>query len=135
MRTHRYFILNLILISLFGNALFVHAQAKRKDIGKLVFERSCFDVIHYEIQVKLSPSEKFIHGSNNIEFKMLEASSKIQLDFTKSMNLDSAKYLGRPMAFKRKGNIVIFNFAEGLKKSSIHSILLYFYISHVKHKT
>jgi hypothetical protein len=85
MRTHRYFILNLILISLFGNALFVHAQAKRKDIGKLVFERICFDVLHYDIQLKLSPSEKFISGFNNIEFKMLEASSKIQLDFPVSL--------------------------------------------------
>ena len=126
MRTHRYFILNLILISLFGNALFVHAQAKRKDIGKLVFERSCFDVIHYEIQVKLSPSEKFIHGSNNIEFKMLEASTKIQLDYTKSMNLDSAKYMGESIAFKRKGNIVLFDFPNGLLKNSTYSLLLYF---------
>ena len=43
----------------------LHAQAKRKDIGKLVFERSCFDVIHYDIEVKIKPSEKFISGINS----------------------------------------------------------------------
>ena len=126
MRSPTHFILILFLVSLFGNVLFLQAQAKRKDIGKLVFERSCFDVMHYDIEVKIKPTEKFISGSNAIEFKMLEASTKIQLDYAKSMNLDSAEYLGKPIAFKRKGNIVLFDFPGGLLKNSSHNLLLYF---------
>ena len=42
------------------NVQSLHAKAKRKDIGKLVFERSCFDVIHYDVKVKIKPNEKFI---------------------------------------------------------------------------
>jgi aminopeptidase N len=57
---------------------------------------------------------------------MLEASSKIQLDYSKSMNLDSAEYLGKPIAFKRKGNIVLFDFPGCLLKNSSHNLLLYF---------
>lgn len=104
----------------------LHAQAKRKDIGKLVFERTCFDVVHYDIQVKLSPNEKFISGSNRIEFKMLENASKIQLDYTKNMNLDSARFMDKPIAFKRKGNILLFDFPAGLLKNSSYTLLLYF---------
>ena len=79
-RLNQYFS-SIILFILILNMQLLHAQAKRKDIGKLVFERTCFDVVHYDIQVKLSPNEKFISGSNRIEFKMLENSSKIQLDY------------------------------------------------------
>ncbi len=104
----------------------LHAQAKRKDIGKLVFERTCFDVVHYDIQVKLSPNEKFISGSNRIEFKMLENASKIQLDYTKNMNLDSARFMDKPISFKRKGNILLFDFSAGLLKNSSYTLLLYF---------
>jgi aminopeptidase N len=104
----------------------LHAQAKRKDIGKLVFERTCFDVVHCDIQVKLSPNEKFISGSNQIEFKMLENTSKIQLDYTKNMNLDSARFMDKPVSFKRKGNILLFDFPAGLLKNSSYTLMLYF---------
>ena len=126
MRTLNHCFSFLFFFISFVNVQSLHAKAKRKDIGKLVFERSCFDVIHYDIEVKIKPIERFISGSNAIEFKMLEASSKIQLDYSKSMNLDSAEYLGKPIAFKRKGNIVLFDFPGGLLKNSSHNLLLYF---------
>ncbi len=124
-RLNQYFS-SIILFILILNMQLLHAQAKRKDIGKLVFERTCFDVVHYDIQVKLSPNEKFISGSNRIEFKMLENASKIQLDYTKNMNLDSARFMGKPIAFKRKGNILLFDFPAGLLKNSSYTLLLYF---------
>lgn len=124
-RLNQYFS-SIILFILILNMQLLHAQAKRKDIGKLVFERTCFDVVHYDIQVKLSPNEKFISGSNRIEFKMLENASKIQLDYTKNMNLDSARFMDKPIAFKRKGNILLFDFPAGLLKNSSYTLLLYF---------
>ena len=124
-RLNQYFS-SIILFILILNMQLLHAQAKRKDIGKFVFERTCFDVVHYDIQVKLSPNEKFISGSNRIEFKMLENASKIQLDYTKNMNLDSARFMGKPIVFKRKGNLLLFDFPAGLLKNSSYTLLLYF---------
>ena len=126
MRSSTHFILNLFLVLLFGNVLFVQAQAKRKDIGKLVFERSCFDVKHYDIKVKINPKEKFISGTNSIEFKMLASSPKIQFDYTENMGIDSAAFKGNPIAFKRKGNKVILEFIGGLQKDSTYKVEFWF---------
>ena len=126
MRRLNQYISSIILFILILNMQLLHAQAKRKDVGKLVFERTCFDVVHYDIQVKLSPNEKFISGSNRIEFKMLENTSKIQLDYTKNMNLDSARFMDKPVSFKRKGNILLFDFPAGLLKNSSYTLMLYF---------
>ena len=122
----KHYFSNILFFILILNMHLLHAQAKRKDIGKLVFERSCFDVLHYDIEVKIKPKEKFISGSNNIEFKMLENTSKIQLDYAKSMNLDSAKYMGESIPFNRKGNTVMFDFSKGLLKNYTYSLKLYF---------
>ena len=122
----KHYFSNILFFILILNMQLLHAQAKRKDIGKLVFERSCFDVLHYDIEVKIKPKEKFISGSNNIEFKMLENTSKIQLDYAKSMNLDSAKYMGESIPFNRKGNTVMFDFSKGLLKNYTYSLKLYF---------
>ena len=126
MRSLNHYFSNIILFILILNVQLLHAQAKRKDIGKLVFERTCFDVVHSDIQVKLSPNEKFISGSNRIAFMMLENSSKIQLDYTKNMNLDSARFMDKPVSFKRKGNILFFDFPAGLLKNSSYTLMLYF---------
>lgn len=102
------------------------AQARRKDIGKLVFERSCFDVMHYGISVKINPVEKLISGSNHIRFKMKMKSAKIQLDFAESMDLEAITFRGHDKIFKRKGNRVFIEFAELLQKDSIYTLELKF---------
>jgi aminopeptidase N len=122
MRTLNHCFSFLFIFILFANVQPLHAKAKRKDIGKLVFERSCFDVIHYDIKVKIKPNEKFISGSNSIEFKMLATSSKIQFDYTENMGIDSAKYKGKPIAFKRKGNKVKLEFIGGLQIDSTYKV-------------
>ena len=54
----------------------------RKDSlkGGLRFERTCFDVLRYDLNIKINPDEKSIVGFNEISFKVLLNTTKIQLD-------------------------------------------------------
>jgi hypothetical protein len=79
----------------FGIALFllgtqlINAQSfTRKDSlkGGLSFERTCFDVLRYDLNIKVNPDERSIVGYNKITFKVVANTSKIQLDLSKTIN-------------------------------------------------
>jgi hypothetical protein len=52
----------------------------RKDSlkGGLRFERYCFDVLRYDLNIKINPDEKSIVGFNEISFKVLLKKTKLQ---------------------------------------------------------
>jgi len=57
--------------------------------GGLPFERTCFDVLRYDLELKVNIDEKHISGVNNIAFKVVENTKKIQLDLFENMTIDS----------------------------------------------
>ena len=63
----------------------------RKDSlkGSLRIERTCYDVLRYDLNVKVTPSQKFIVGYNEITFKIVSNTKKIQLDLFDNMQIDS----------------------------------------------
>lgn len=104
--------------------------------GGLPFERTCFDVLHYALDIKVNPEEKYISGINHITFKILENTEKIQLDLFENMKVDSilvraAEVLddgtpteGTPkeLKYKREYDAVFIDFPEELIKNSEHTI-------------
>jgi len=57
--------------------------------GGLPFERTCFDVLKYDLKLKINIDEKYISGVNHITFKVVENTKKIQLDLFENMKIDS----------------------------------------------
>jgi len=57
--------------------------------GGLPIERTCFDVLLYDLKVKVNPEEKYLSGVNHIIFKVVENTNKIQLDLFENMQIDS----------------------------------------------
>jgi aminopeptidase N len=108
----------LFFIVLFSH--FVNAQNfTRKDSlqGGFSFERSCFDVQRYDLDITVDPEKKYLFGSNTISFKMLEESSKIQLDLFENMNVDSIVFNNKKLDFQREFGAVFINFPERLSVS------------------
>src|SRR5690554_2420056 len=109
--------------------------------GGLPFERTCFDVLRYDLDIMVNPDEKYISGSNTILFKVLENTKKIQLDLFENMKVDSICIVGKPfyshfadstffpstkLNYQRKYDAVFVDFKEELKKGSEHLILFYY---------
>ena len=57
----------------------------RKDSlqGGMRPERTCFDILRYDLNIKINPEEKSIVGYNNITFKVVTTTSKIQMKIAK----------------------------------------------------
>src|SRR4051812_20088309 len=69
--------------------------------GGLRPERTNFDVQRYDLNIKIDPDKKFIAGYNDITFKVLETTSKIQLDLFENMKVDSIVVKGNKTTYKR----------------------------------
>ena len=104
----------------------------RKDSlqGGFSFERMCFDVQHYDLDVKVNPEEKFISGSNTISFKMRQESSKIQLDLFENMKVDSILFENKKLDFKREFGAVFISFTTPLKVTDNLLKLQFYYSGH-----
>ena len=100
----------------------------RKDSlrGGLRFERTCFDVLHYGLDIKINILEKSIVGFNEIRFKIIENTNKIQLDLFENMRIDSIILNQKPLQYNREFGAVFIDFPAFLEKNT-QQILKFYY--------
>jgi aminopeptidase N len=94
--------------------------------GGLRPERTCFDVQRYDLNIKVNIEEKSIVGYNDITFKVVENTSKIQIDLFENMQVDSIVYNTKKLNYKRDNLAVFIAFNESLKIGNQEKIRFYY---------
>ena len=94
--------------------------------GGLRPERTSFDVQRYDLNIKINPDDKSIVGYNDIAFKVVENTSKIQIDLFENMNVDSIVYNNKKLQFNREFLATFIQFPETLNKGSLQKIRFYY---------
>lgn len=94
--------------------------------GGLRPERTSFDVQRYDLDITVNPDKKFISGYNDITFKVVENTNRIQLDLFENMNIDSLSIKGNKATYKRDNDAVFITFASPLKKGSEEKLRFYY---------
>src|SRR5690554_2844262 len=94
--------------------------------GSLRPERSNFDVLKYNLNVKVEPNKKFISGYNKITFKVLGQLPIMQLDLFENMQIDSILFHGEKLNYEREFNAVFIVFKDRLNTVSTDSLTFYF---------
>lgn len=121
----------LVLSFIICNFQLLSAQEKttRKDSlqGGLRPERICFDVLRYDLNIKINPEEKSVVGYNNITFKVINTTSKIQLDLFANMQIDSIVFNSKKLNYKREFNAVFIDFPTTLIKGTETQNLTFYY--------
>jgi aminopeptidase N len=69
--------------------VFTHADTLR---GTITPERAWWDVLRYDIAVKPDYNNKFITGSNMIEFRVIKPGKTMQIDLQEPLQIDSAEF-------------------------------------------
>jgi aminopeptidase N len=119
----------LLLSLIFGlNQLSAQETFTRKDSlhGGLRAERTCFDVLRYDLNIKINPDQKSIVGYNDITFKTVENTSKIQVDLFENMQIDSIVFNAKKLSYKREFDAVFINFETPLIKNSEQKLRFYY---------
>lgn len=94
--------------------------------GSLRPERTSFDVLSYNLDIKLDPDKQYLSGFNKIKFKIIENTSRIQLDLFQNMKVDSIVYNNKILSYERDENAVFINFNKQLRNGNIESIQFYY---------
>ncbi|MFT3796380.1 M1 family metallopeptidase [Flavobacterium sp.] len=118
-------LLSLVLL-LFQNN---YAQTfTRKDslFGGLRPERTCYNVLHYDLNIKIDPEQRSIVGYNDIAFQVVENTNKIQVDLFENMKVDSIVLNHQKLQYKREFNAVFIAFDKTLEKNSQQRIRFYY---------
>lgn len=94
--------------------------------GSLRPERTNYDVLKYNLSVKVEPDKKYISGHNTISFKVLKSLPVMQLDLFANMDVDSIVFRGKQLNYKREYNAVFITFEKALKANTTDSLSFYY---------
>ncbi|MGY0038310.1 M1 family metallopeptidase [Pedobacter sp. NJ-S-72] len=94
---------------------FTHADTLRGTLSPL---RSCYDINFYHLDVKFDIDKKFITGSNQFKFTVMQESTKIQFDLFANLTIEKILYHGKNLQFTREANAVFVSFPTSLKNGT-----------------
>ena len=120
----------LLVFTIFGIYNSFAQEITRRDSlqGGLRFERTCFDILRYDLNITVDPNKKSIFGANDITFKVIEPTKKIQLDLFDNMIIDgiTSKEFGK-LESTRDENAVFVHFNKALEKDKTYTIRFSYY--------
>ena len=95
--------------------------------GGFSIERTSYDVQRYDLNVTINPEERTIVGYNDITFKVINHTQKIQVDLFENMNIDSIIYEGKKLKYTREFGAVFLDFEKQLTANSSDRKIRFYY--------
>lgn len=118
----------LILIVLVLPLGLVGQEFERKDSlrGSITKERVWWDLLHYDIEVQLNIDNKSILGKNVIKYRVIDASSVIQIDLQSPMKIVIIRQDGEFLAYKRENSAYFIKLKKVQEPGSIQQLSIEF---------
>jgi len=102
---------------------FSHADTLR---GSITPERAWWDVVFYDLHVRIDPTDSTISGWNGITYRVTGKPRAMQVDLQEPLAIDSVVQDGRKVAYRRDGN-AFFLAVTGQKKGTIGTVTVYYH--------
>ncbi|MEO1626835.1 MAG: M1 family metallopeptidase, partial [Bacteroidota bacterium] len=90
----------------YKNHSFTQADTLR---GKLLPERSCYDVHYYQLNIRVNPDEKFLQGQVAIHFTAERDFERLQIDLYREMTIAAISFEDQALDYERRANAVLVN--------------------------
>jgi aminopeptidase N len=81
-------------------------------------ERWCYDVTHYDLQLRIDTTTKSISGSNTISYTALEDFNTVQIDLFANMNVLRITSNGNELKYRREYDAVFVEFPQTVTKGT-----------------
>jgi aminopeptidase N len=88
--------------------------------------RANYDLLYYDLDVRVDPEKKWISGKNSIRFKMLKDDTRIQLDLYANFTIERIAQDKSELKYTRDSNTVYIDFPQALKTGRTYSIDFYY---------
>lgn len=124
---HRLFFIFLLFVSTFS--VFSQKQKfTRQDTlrGSVTKERVWWNLLHYDLQVKIDAKNKYISGVNTIKYEVLTNYQIMQIDLQKPMQIIEVNQNGKNLNYTREGNVYFIDLFKTQKVGDKNEISISF---------
>ena len=94
--------------------------------GSITKERAWWDLKHYHLSIKVNPEDSTISGSNTIRYQVLQENSVMQIDLQNPMAITNVTQDGKPLTYKREGNVYFITLAAPQKVGTTKEIVVFY---------
>ena len=118
----------LLFFLTFCNGLAQQSNFSKQDTlrGSITPERVWWDLLHYSLDFKVSPSSKSIDGSNVIRYEVLSQNQLMQIDLQPPMEITSVLENNTNLNYNRDGNVYYIQLKKNQKIGAINEITIHF---------
>lgn len=88
--------------------------------------RAWWDVTYYDLDVRVSPSDSTVRGSNTIRYRVLEPGRELQIDLMVPLEVDSMVQDGQRLQFRRDGNAFFATVASAQPRGAEKSVTIWY---------
>ena len=103
---------------------FTHADTLR---GTITPERAWWDVVFYDLHVRLDPADSTVHGWNGITYRVTGSSRAMQIDLQEPLEIDSVVQDGKRLTYRRDGNAFLVTPAGKQAKGSVRTLVVHYH--------
>lgn len=94
--------------------------------GNLTYNRGCYDVNYYHLDIAINPFKKTIQGSVLIKAKTTSMCTQIQIDAHRKLKIDSIIFQNKSLTFYRKEDALFINLNEQQPSNTNLILKIYF---------
>lgn len=94
--------------------------------GSITPERSWWDLTYYHLKVSVHPKDSSLKGVNTVQYKVVANPKRMQIDLQPPMHIDRVEQAGKPLLYKRDGNLYYIEIPGGQAIGSIHELAIHF---------
>ena len=118
----------LLFFLTFCNGLAQKSNFSKQDTlrGSITPERVWWDLLHYNLDFKVSPSSKSIEGSNLIRYEVLSQNQLMQIDLQPPMEITSVLENNSNLNYNRDGNVYYIQLKKNQQIGAINEITIHF---------
>ena len=92
--------------------------------GSITPERAWWDLTYYHLDIRVSPSDSTIKGTNTVTYRVLKPARVMQIDLQEPLKLTKVVQNNIDQSFRREGNVYWIELAEKQDQGKIYSVVL-----------
>ena len=118
----------LLIFTTLSSGLAQQSNFSKQDTlrGSITPERVWWDLLHYNLDFKVSPSLKNIEGSNIIRYEVLSQKQLMQIDLQPPMEITSVLENNKELNYNREGNVYYIQLKKNQQIGAINEITIHF---------
>ncbi|MEE2639856.1 MAG: M1 family metallopeptidase [Planctomycetota bacterium] len=94
--------------------------------GSVTPERAWWDILHYDLKMRIFPETRELSGTNRITFQTLKSGRTMQIDLQEPLAISRVTHEGKQLEFTREGNAHWIQFGKPLAAGKRTSITVHY---------